>query len=164
MTWGEDGTVALLEKAKRTDDISGQEAIDFVNKYYIGKSRDSDRFNVFRTALNILGYDRRRVGRVPPKHDDYKHARCRENQTARRWRLQKDKCEKCSSVDQLRIHHIIPVSWGGKSSEENCITLCEKCHREAHREISKKLNRALLLQYLEPHAEEIKRLALQAQS
>jgi len=42
------------------------------------------------------------------------------------------KCVKCESDENLSIHHIIPVKYGGQTVEENLCLLCEECHLEAH--------------------------------
>ncbi len=39
----------------------------------------------------------------------------------------------CSSTRFLEIHHIVPRKQGGANTEENLITLCGACHRQAHR-------------------------------
>jgi 5-methylcytosine-specific restriction endonuclease McrA len=40
------------------------------------------------------------------------------------------KCRKCGCSNRriLHVHHIIPVSQGGKTVGYNLITLCESCH------------------------------------
>lgn len=38
------------------------------------------------------------------------------------------RCKKCGSSKNLEVHHIIPISQGGKTVLINLITLCEKCH------------------------------------
>jgi 5-methylcytosine-specific restriction endonuclease McrA len=45
-----------------------------------------------------------------------------------------DGCRKCSKegVDELEVHHIIPVSQGGSDSEDNLAILCVDCHKTAH--------------------------------
>ena len=42
--------------------------------------------------------------------------------------------EKQKDLDKpLEVHHIIPISHNGDEfDEDNCITLCRKCHREIH--------------------------------
>lgn len=156
-TWGEDGTIALMELAKRKDNIQASELLYFINRYYIGKSHTmSDIANVLRTALEVLGYDRKMViGRIHNNKTDYHSIRRREHENGRKWRLKKESCDKCGATTKLVLHHIVPISWGGISSDENCITLCESCHREIHRKLALTLNRSKLLQYLEPYKEEI---------
>jgi len=38
------------------------------------------------------------------------------------------KCVYCGKVTGLTIDHVIPVSRGGKSSFENCVTACKECN------------------------------------
>jgi hypothetical protein len=44
------------------------------------------------------------------------------------------KCTKCGSLENLHCHHILPVAMEPLLSADidNCITLCEHCHKEAH--------------------------------
>ncbi len=44
------------------------------------------------------------------------------------------RCRRCGSARQLEVDHIIPLSRGGGSEEDNLQTLCRRCNR-------KKLNR-----------------------
>jgi hypothetical protein len=41
-------------------------------------------------------------------------------------------CANCSSEENLQVHHIVPVSNGGKDKLENLQTLCSDCHSKAH--------------------------------
>lgn len=43
-------------------------------------------------------------------------------------------CTKCGSTENLHCHHIMPVAVEPLLSADidNCITLCEQCHREVH--------------------------------
>ena len=45
------------------------------------------------------------------------------------------KCTKCGSLENLHCHHILPVTEEPLLSADidNCITLCEDCHKEAHK-------------------------------
>ena len=45
------------------------------------------------------------------------------------------KCVKCNNISNLQCHHIYPVSINPLESADinNCITLCDKCHKEAHK-------------------------------
>jgi 5-methylcytosine-specific restriction endonuclease McrA len=38
------------------------------------------------------------------------------------------KCVYCESNENLTIDHVIPISKGGKSSFENCVTCCKICN------------------------------------
>jgi predicted restriction endonuclease len=44
------------------------------------------------------------------------------------------KCELCHTTEPIKVtaHHKIPKSKGGKSTLNNGICLCEKCHRKQH--------------------------------
>lgn len=159
-TWGENGTLALIEMAKESGPIHADRISEFIDNYYIGKSRvRSDRANVLKTALGILGYDGGFVGRIHKNKNSYLSLRRRENMVGRRWRLRNDKCDYCGSDEDLHLHHIVPLSWGGISSKENCLTLCQKCHMSIHKKLSSILNRERLLKYIEPYKSEIDILA-----
>ena len=41
-------------------------------------------------------------------------------------------CALCGNHDTLQIHHVIPRGQGGSDFPENLITLCSKCHAQAH--------------------------------
>ena len=157
--WGEEGTLKLIELSKRKDDIQASELLEFVTNYYNGKTKISESVNTLKISLRLLGYSGKWVGRIHVCGKSYNSIRKRGNEAGRRYKLRNDSCDFCGSVDNLHLHHIVPISWGGLSSKENCITLCEKCHRKTHKELNKKLNTTLLLKYLEPHLEEIKSLA-----
>lgn len=158
--WGESGTMALYELAKRKDDISADEIMAFVNKYYHGAATArSDKTNVLKISLRIAGYEGKFIGRIHKNNSGYVSFRRREHEKGRRWRLRKDVCELCGNTNNLTLHHIVPLSWGGISSEDNVITLCETCHRKVHKELAKYLNRELLLKYLLPYSEEIESFA-----
>jgi len=48
-------------------------------------------------------------------------------------------CENCGwNIGPRDVHHIIPVSEGGKNEFDNLITLCPNCHRLAHRNLLSK--------------------------
>ena len=44
------------------------------------------------------------------------------------------KCLACGNKSALHIHHIVPVSENPNLmyDEDNCLTLCSKCHRKKH--------------------------------
>lgn len=156
-TWGEIGTLKLIELSKSTKSINGEEIMQFITTYYSGRAKTaSDKANVFRTALRALGYTGKFIGRIHRNGASYLQLRRREHATGRRYRLKKDRCELCQSKTDTTLHHIVPLSWGGKTSEENCITLCRSCHLKVHKKLSRQLGREKLLEYLKPYAEEIK--------
>lgn len=37
-------------------------------------------------------------------------------------------CQYCGSKKELTIDHVIPISRGGRSNFENCVTACRKCN------------------------------------
>lgn len=41
-------------------------------------------------------------------------------------------CALCGCHDTLQIHHVVPRGEGGSDFPENLITLCSKCHAQAH--------------------------------
>jgi 5-methylcytosine-specific restriction endonuclease McrA len=43
-----------------------------------------------------------------------------------------DNCENCNSKNHLTIHHIISLDKGGQATKDNCMTLCDECHRQIH--------------------------------
>lgn len=48
-------------------------------------------------------------------------------------------CANCGwDLSSRDIHHIIPVSKGGKNEMKNLITLCPNCHRMSHRNLLSK--------------------------
>jgi len=86
------------------------------------------------------------------------------------WR-DKYKCQRCSSPDELRAHHIQFRSNGGGNSPSNGITLCEKCHDELHAglwEITKQPRRFMYPAHLQAGKhylrEELRRLGLAVSS
>jgi len=42
-------------------------------------------------------------------------------------------CVRCSARDKLQVHHIIPSAKAGEHEAENMATLCEECHKLAHK-------------------------------
>ena len=42
----------------------------------------------------------------------------------------KERCGKCGSTENLEWHHMIPLSIGGESCDENMVCLCSECHRK----------------------------------
>jgi len=54
------------------------------------------------------------------------------------WKRQKlfnsrgEKCELCGTTVLLEIHHIKEVIKGGDSKDDNCLIVCEDCHKDIH--------------------------------
>ena len=44
-----------------------------------------------------------------------------------------DECVRCNARDKLQVHHLIPRTKGGEHEAENMATLCEECHKLAHK-------------------------------
>lgn len=42
------------------------------------------------------------------------------------------KCKICGDINDIHVHHIIPISQGGTNVIENLIPLCKKCHESQH--------------------------------
>jgi len=40
------------------------------------------------------------------------------------------KCVYCGATDKLTIDHMVPVSRGGKTNFENCVTACQPCNNK----------------------------------
>ncbi len=49
--------------------------------------------------------------------------------------LQRDgwRCQFCSSMQNLQVHHLKYRSQSGGDEEQNLITLCAECHEQMHR-------------------------------
>ncbi len=43
------------------------------------------------------------------------------------------RCQSCGSMQHLQVHHLTFRSQSGGDLEQNLITLCTKCHEQAHR-------------------------------
>lgn len=59
----------------------------------------------------------------------------RRSPATRRRVLERDgrACVVCGSTENLRAHHLVRVADEGANTEENCVTLCEDRHLDAHR-------------------------------
>jgi 5-methylcytosine-specific restriction endonuclease McrA len=42
-------------------------------------------------------------------------------------------CLSCGSSNRLTVHHVKPKCQGGPNTPENCILLCQICHRNLHK-------------------------------
>lgn len=41
-------------------------------------------------------------------------------------------CQNCGREDDLHVHHIVPLAFGGRNVLSNLATLCGKCHGKVH--------------------------------
>lgn len=46
-------------------------------------------------------------------------------------------CGVCGSTENLELHHIIPIEFGGSDDFFNLLYLCRNCHKNIHRSIRK---------------------------
>jgi 5-methylcytosine-specific restriction endonuclease McrA len=46
------------------------------------------------------------------------------------------RCQFCGRMHQLQVHHLKLRSHSGSDVEQNLITLCAECHKQAHRKAS----------------------------
>jgi 5-methylcytosine-specific restriction endonuclease McrA len=161
--WGIDGTVKLYQWGKTTGDIAAHELLEFVSEYYAGHNHNKrDAVGTLKLSLRLVGYKGNFIGRIHRNDPSYAYIRHRNVAQGKRWHLRKDKCELCPDDGNLILHHIVPLSWGGITSPENCITLCDSCHQKTHFILREFLNREQLLKYLTPYQTEIKEMALRS--
>ena len=59
----------------------------------------------------------------------------------KRNKVSADICEVCNINDAYCMHHIWPLSMGGKNNKENLIAICEECHEEIHPWMKGRCNR-----------------------
>lgn len=162
-TWGEEGNKKLIELAHSDSNIEVNDLMFIADKYYIGKADKEDKSllrSLITRSLKILGYKGEIVGRLHDNDQSYIAYRNRLMSEATYKGYKKETCYLCGSEKELAIHHIVPISWGGGSSKENCITLCKGCHKKAHKELREDLNRQFLLELIEPHQLKIKNKAI----
>lgn len=58
------------------------------------------------------------------------------------------KCVRCNDVENLLVHHVLPISLGGNNEYSNLITLCNPCHKKAHDIINNLLKEKKPIKYL----------------
>jgi hypothetical protein len=51
-----------------------------------------------------------------------------------KWVRSRDRgrCLRCRNTGELVVHHVVPVGADGDAEETNLVTLCNRCHRDAH--------------------------------
>lgn len=67
-------------------------------------------------------------------------------------------CQYCGSLKQLTIDHVIPVSRGGKSTFENCVTACKNCNHKKSDKLPSELHMYLKKQPISPTIAEFTRI------
>ena len=102
-------------------------ALKYEIKYY------PKRVLKYRTLW--LWGERMRKIRAKAKRDSYRNKRySRLRQKARNIYNNKGKCELCGNTQQLQVHHILPVSQGGRNNPENLQVVCNSCHLKIHKQ------------------------------
>ena len=38
-------------------------------------------------------------------------------------------CRLCGVQNPLEVHHIVPIAIAGRTTKQNCVTLCKGCHK-----------------------------------
>ncbi|MDP1850553.1 MAG: HNH endonuclease signature motif containing protein [Solirubrobacteraceae bacterium] len=155
-TWGYNGATELMKLAENNIDISILDAEKFCDMYYVGKvTKGFEKIEVMKNALKSLNSKSRIIGRKR-KFSDYAHKRAANIGWNQRHEIRKNKCELCDSTENLHLHHIVPVSWGGAEYFPNeVITLCNNCHLSVHARLAKLLNNEYFIQLISPHVNEI---------
>lgn len=116
-------------------DISPAAVWRNLDKYNIDMVSIEDRWDVYDNPMEgVTGedhplYDPNRIDQ------DWRHS-SEWNQIKEGVRDRDDRmCQICDCQDDLHVHHIIPVSEGGRKLDpQNLMTLCGDCHREVHSE------------------------------
>ena len=80
------------------------------------------------------------------KYDQYERAPDIHKKYGRSWKRIRDKyyqthpyCEKCFAEGRMtpaeEVHHILPVSKGGRHTPDNLMSLCRSCHNKIHHDL-----------------------------
>lgn len=56
-------------------------------------------------------------------------------------------CQDCGSTVNLEIHHILPISQGGKNTLDNLKTLCHNCHKNNYKNIHYPKDKSKIIPY-----------------
>lgn len=157
-TWGRNGTKKMFDFLP-FDSVSIDDIYAFVDEYYIGVAGKSERASVLKRSLKILGWKGKIVGRHR-KFADYYHRRS-SNVSWHKRRAYSEVCELCGSKNELHVHHVVPTKWGGVYYyPEHIKILCKPCHLKIHKRLKEVLTNGLLMEYLYPHMEEIRKLSV----
>lgn len=66
-----------------------------------------------------------------------------------------EECAMCDIGYGLEVHHIHPLSAGGKDCELNAILLCTNCHKTTHLAYTRGVHWSKFYKYLEQRRKEI---------
>lgn len=67
-------------------------------------------------------------------------------------------CQYCGAQKELTIDHVTPVSRGGKSTFENCVTACKDCNNRKSDKLPSELQMYLKKQPISPTISEFTRI------
>ena len=67
-------------------------------------------------------------------------------------------CQYCGALKELTIDHVIPVSRGGKSKFENCVTACKQCNNKKSNKLPSEIHMYLKKQPVSPTIAEFTRI------
>lgn len=96
-------------------------------KFY--DERDPKRYGYFPYVLRNLVKIREYPPEKPtPRYIPYEIR-------SRVWLRDGRRCKRCGATSQLEFDHVIPISKGGSSTENNIEVLCRKCNREKRDQI-----------------------------
>ena len=79
-------------------------------------------------------------------YDRYERSADVNKKYGRAWKRIRDKyvsthplCERCLKEGRLtpveEVHHILPVSKGGRHTQDNLMSLCKSCHNKIHHDL-----------------------------
>lgn len=80
------------------------------------------------------------------KYDKYERSSDVHKKYGRAWKRIRDRyyvahpyCERCYAEGRMtpaeEVHHILPVSKGGRHTDDNLMSLCRSCHNKIHHEL-----------------------------
>jgi len=67
-------------------------------------------------------------------------------------------CQYCGTPKALTIDHVVPVSRGGKSTFENCVTACRSCNNKKSNKLPSEVHMYLKKQPVSPTIAEFTRI------
>ena len=56
-------------------------------------------------------------------------------------------CQDCGSLENLEIHHLLPISQGGKNTLDNLRTVCHDCHITNYKNIHYPKDKSKIVSY-----------------